>query len=64
MGVDDRIKHEVEEHVGKAKAAVGDATDNERLEAEGRAEQTEAKMKQAGDHVRDAAEDVRDAFRR
>lgn len=64
MGVDDRIKHEVEEHAGKAKAAVGDATDNERLEAEGRAEQTEAKMKQAGDHVRDAAEDVRDAFRR
>jgi uncharacterized protein YjbJ (UPF0337 family) len=63
MGLDDKIKHEVEEGVGKAKQAVGDATDNEHLRAEGQAEQTEANVKQAGDHVRDTAEDVKDAFR-
>jgi uncharacterized protein YjbJ (UPF0337 family) len=63
VGVDDRIKHEVDEGVGKAKEAVGRATDNERLEAEGRAEQAEANVKQAGDHVREAVEDAKDALR-
>ena len=58
MGLDDKIRHEAEEVVGKAKEAVGHATGNERLEAEGRAEQTEANVKQAGDHVRDAAQDA------
>ena len=43
-----------EELGGKAKEALGDATDNERLEREGRGEQTEANLKQAGDKVNDA----------
>ena len=39
---------------GKIKEGVGKATDNERLEAEGRADQTAANLKQAGDDVKDA----------
>jgi uncharacterized protein YjbJ (UPF0337 family) len=62
MGLDDKMKHQAEEATGKAKEFVGDKTDNERLQAEGQAEQTDAKLKQAGDKARDAAYDAKDAF--
>ncbi|QIG38718.1 CsbD family protein [Microbacterium sp. 4R-513] len=54
MGLDDKIKNTAEKAGGKAKEAVGDATDNERLEAEGQADQTKANLKQAGENVKDA----------
>ncbi|MEI3848658.1 MULTISPECIES: CsbD family protein [unclassified Microbacterium] len=54
MGVGDDMKHNAEDLKGKAKEAVGDATDNERLEREGQGEQFSAKMKKAGDDVKDA----------
>ena len=54
MGMGDDIKHGAEELKGKVKEGVGDATDNERLEREGQAEQTKANLKQAGDDVKDA----------
>ena len=41
---------------GKAKEAAGKVTDDERLEAEGKMDQAKADMK-------NAAEDVKDAFR-
>ncbi len=50
----DKMKHQGEELGGKAKEAVGKLTDNEELEAEGRADQTKANLKQAGDNVKDA----------
>ena len=56
MGLDDKIGNKAEEAAGKVKEQVGDATDNERLEAEGKVDQTEANLKKAG-------EDVKDAFR-
>ena len=56
MALDDKIKNAAENLVGKGKEAVGKATDNESLEAEGRADQTEAQAKKVG-------EDVKDAFR-
>lgn len=59
MGVGDDIKHNMEDMKGKAKEAVGDATDNERLEAEGKAEQVGANLKKAGDDVKDAFTDDR-----
>ena len=37
MGLGDKISNAAEEAKGKAKEAWGDATDNERLEAEGKA---------------------------
>jgi uncharacterized protein YjbJ (UPF0337 family) len=39
VGLDDKIKDSVKEAVGKAKEALGKVTDNEDLQAEGRAEQ-------------------------
>ncbi|HKP05812.1 MAG TPA: CsbD family protein [Microbacterium sp.] len=59
MGLDDDIKHNLEDMKGKAKEAVGDATDNERLEAEGKADQAGAKIKKVGDDVKDVFTDDR-----
>ena len=54
MGLDDKIKHKAEELGGKAKEKAGEATDNERLEAAGPLAQAKAKVKPAGDEVKDA----------
>ncbi|MGN6219617.1 MAG: CsbD family protein [Microbacterium sp.] len=59
MGLDDDIKHNAEDMKGKVKEKVGDATDNERLQAEGVADQASAKVKKAGDDVKDALTDDR-----
>jgi uncharacterized protein YjbJ (UPF0337 family) len=59
MGMDDDIKHNMEEMKGKVKEGVGDATDNERLQAEGMADQASAKVKKAGEEVKDAFTDDR-----
>jgi len=50
----DKMKHKGEELGGKAKEAAGKLTNNDDLEAEGRADQTSANLKQAGDNVKDA----------
>lgn len=54
MGLDDKIKNTVEDATGKGKEATGKATDNERLEAEGKGDQAKADVKQAGEKVKDA----------
>ena len=54
MGLDDKIQNSAEEAGGKVKETVGEVTDNERLEAEGKADQFGANMKQAGEKVKDA----------
>ncbi|GAA5199824.1 MULTISPECIES: CsbD family protein [Arthrobacter] len=54
MGLGDKIKHAAEKVGGKAKEATGDATDNDRLKAEGKAAQAKAELKQAADKVKDA----------
>ncbi|MBU4337478.1 MAG: CsbD family protein [Actinobacteria bacterium] len=54
MGLDDKVKHAAEEAQGKAKEGWGKLTDDERLEAQGKAEQAAADLKQAGDDVKDA----------
>jgi uncharacterized protein YjbJ (UPF0337 family) len=58
MGLGDKISNAAEDAKGKAKAGVGDATDNERLEAEGRADQGEARAKKAGENVKDAFKNI------
>lgn len=57
MGLDDKIKNAAQDLTGKAKEAVGKVTDNDKLVAEGRADQVQADLKQAG-------EDVKNAFRK
>ncbi len=54
MGLGDKIANKAEELAGKAKEATGKATDNERLEAEGRKDQSSADLKNAGENVKDA----------
>ncbi len=54
MGIADKAKNAAQDLAGKAKEAVGDATDNERLEAEGKADQAEAKVRKTGEDIKDA----------
>ncbi|WP_341935871.1 CsbD family protein [Microbacterium sp. LWO14-1.2] len=54
MGLDDKIKNAAQDIAGKAKETVGKVTDNEKLEAEGKADQVKADAKKAGENVKDA----------
>ncbi|ONI61127.1 general stress protein CsbD [Leifsonia sp. ALI-44-B] len=53
MSAADKIKNAAEELAGKAKEAVGNATNNDKLVAEGKADQTKANVKQTGEDVKD-----------
>ena len=63
MGIGDKAKDKAEELAGKAKAAMGDATDNRDLEAEGRMQEAQADVKQAGEDAGDTRDNVADALR-
>lgn len=58
MGIGDKIKNAAQDATGKAKEALGDATDNEKLEGEGKVDQTEANVKQTGEKAKDAWKDA------
>ena len=53
MSASDKIKNTAEELGGKAKEVFGKATDNDEKVAEGRADQTSAHVKQAGESIKD-----------
>ena len=53
MGIVDKAKNKVEETVGKAKEAIGDATDDKDLQAEGKADQGSAGVKKVGENIKD-----------
>jgi uncharacterized protein YjbJ (UPF0337 family) len=53
MAFDDKVDNKAEEFGGKAKEAAGRATDDEQLEAEGKADQKTSKVKQAGENIKD-----------
>jgi uncharacterized protein YjbJ (UPF0337 family) len=63
VGLDDKARNEAERLKGKTKEWVGDKTDNESLQAEGVRDQASAGVKQAGEHVKDAAHDAADPLR-
>lgn len=54
MGLDDKIKNAAEDLAGKAKEAAGKVTNNDKLVAEGKADQVKADAKKAGEDVKDA----------
>ena len=58
MGYDDKARNQAEQTKGKAKEWVGDKTDDEELQAEGMRDQASGRVKQAGEHLKDAARDV------
>ena len=59
VSTSDKAKNKVEETKGQAKETAGRAVGNERLEAEGKADQTSADVKQAGEKVKDAAKSLK-----
>ncbi|WP_068257053.1 CsbD family protein [Janibacter corallicola] len=54
MGLDDKFENAKDQAAGKAKSAVGDATDDQDLKAEGEAQDSKGKLKDAGEKVKDA----------
>ena len=54
MSTSDKISNKTEELTGKVKEGVGDATDDESMEREGKLDQTKGNLKQAGEKVKDA----------
>jgi uncharacterized protein YjbJ (UPF0337 family) len=54
MGLDDKIQNAAEDFGGKTKESVGESTGDRDLQAEGKADQTKANLKQAGENIKDA----------
>jgi len=54
MGLSDKMNNAKDDIAGKAKEAAGKVTGNERLEAEGKGDQSAADAKKAGENVKDA----------
>ena len=63
MGLVDKAKDKAEELAGKAKAAMGDATDDSDLEAEGRMQESKADVKQADENAQNSGDNIADALR-
>jgi uncharacterized protein YjbJ (UPF0337 family) len=59
MATDKKAKHTGEKAKGKVKEAAGKVTGKKRLEAEGKADQGKADVKQSGKKVKNAAKKVR-----
>lgn len=54
MGIADKAKNVAQDIAGKAKEVAGEATNDDKLKAEGKEDQTAADVKQAGENVKDA----------
>jgi uncharacterized protein YjbJ (UPF0337 family) len=54
MGADDKIKNEAQDLKGKAQEAVGHVTGDDEKVVEGKANQSAADVKKAGENVKDA----------
>jgi uncharacterized protein YjbJ (UPF0337 family) len=54
VGNEDKLENMADEHIGKAKEALGEASGDDDLKGEGKVDQTKANLKQAGEKVKDA----------
>lgn len=61
MGIGDKISNKAEELKGAAQEKLGDLRGDESQQAEGAADQTEAKLKQAGENAKDSFGNAKDA---
>jgi uncharacterized protein YjbJ (UPF0337 family) len=64
MGAFDKLKNKLQMGKGRAKQDVGRATDNHRLEAEGKGDRIGGSAKQVGEQVKDSGKNVKDAFKK
>lgn len=62
MGIGDKISNKAEELKGAAQEKIGDIRGDESQQAEGAATQSEAKLKQSGEHAKDTLGDAKDAI--
>jgi uncharacterized protein YjbJ (UPF0337 family) len=58
VATDDKLRNQGQDLKGKGKESIGRATDDEELEAAGRADQAKSSFKQAGEKVKDAIKDA------
>ena len=54
MATEDKAAHKAEDIKGKLKETVGKATDDDSMQAEGKADQSKSSLKQAGENIKDA----------
>ncbi|WP_040164086.1 CsbD family protein [Microbacterium gorillae] len=59
MGIGDDIANNAKEAVGKAKEGLGDALNNEKMEAQGIVDQATAKADKVKDGVKDTINDIK-----
>ncbi|WP_285775386.1 CsbD family protein [Microtetraspora sp. NBRC 13810] len=64
MSAEDKLRNKAEQLKGKVKKNVGDATDDPKLQGEGRRDEAKGTMKQAGEKVKDAASNVKKTFKK
>jgi uncharacterized protein YjbJ (UPF0337 family) len=62
MSLMDKIRNKLDQSKGMAKESTGRAIGNEQMQYEGKMEQAKANARQSGEHLRDAATNVRNAF--
>ena len=60
MGASEKMEAGMDKLKGKAKEAVGQVTDNEKLEAEGKMDQAKGDLKSAAEKAKDTARDIFD----
>lgn len=64
MGFMDKLRNRFKMARGRAKQETGRATGDPYLEGSGQAERAEGATRQVGEQAKDAAKNVRDAFKR
>lgn len=64
MSFDDKAENKAQELKGTAKERWGGATGDRDLQAAGAADKSQSRVKQAGEHLKDAARSLRDVFKK
>ena len=54
MGTHDKVSNKIDDIAGKAKEGLGKATGDDSTEAEGKLDQAKSSVKEAAEHVKDA----------
>jgi len=63
MGMTNKVSNKLQDLRGKGKEAVGSVLGHKDLQAKGKADQAKAAVKDAGEHLKDKASNVRDALK-
>lgn len=62
MGIDDKANYTVIHRIGAAREAAGRLTGSQELKREGRNEQAQARLLEAGERVKDAGRKLKEGF--